>query len=80
MLNNLEEVRREKNISLVDMADLLGVKYQTIREKINGDSDFKFGEALAIQEKFFPEYEIKFLFSRKKEDDTKSTAFDKQPT
>lgn len=65
MLSNLEVLRKEKNVSLVDMADLLGVKYQTIREKINGDSDFKFGEAIAIQEKFFPEYEIKFLFSRK---------------
>lgn len=64
MLSNLEVLRKEKNVSLVDMADLLGVKYQTIREKINGDSDFKFGEAIAIQEKFFPEYEIKFLFSR----------------
>ncbi|OOG28478.1 transcriptional regulator [Enterococcus casseliflavus] len=78
MLNNLEEVRKEKNISLVDMADLLGVRYQTIREKISGDSDFKFGEALAIQEKFFPEYEIKFLFTQKKEDDTKGAASDKQ--
>ena len=78
MLNNLVEVRKEKNISLVDMADLLGVRYQTIREKISGDSDFKFGEALAIQEKFFPEYEIKFLFTQKKEDDTKGAASDKQ--
>lgn len=63
MLNNLETVRKEKNVSLVDMADLLGVKYQTIREKIDGNYDFKFGEALAIQETFFPEYEIKFLFT-----------------
>ncbi len=66
LLNNLEEVRKEKNITLVDIADLLGIKYQTVREKINGDSDFKFQEALVIQEKFFPEYEIKFLFSKNK--------------
>ena len=68
MLSNLEEVRKKKNVSLVDMADLLGVKYQTISEKINGKSDFKFGEALKIQETFFPEYEIKFLFSKNKQE------------
>lgn len=61
---NIGEVRKDKNVTLVDMADLLGVKYQTIAEKINGDSDFKFGEALIIQETFFPEYELKFLFSK----------------
>ncbi|WP_414838906.1 XRE family transcriptional regulator [Carnobacterium sp. TMP28] len=65
MLSNLEEVRKKKNVTLVDMADLLGVRYQTISDKIYGKSDFKFSEALVIQEKFFPEYEIKFLFSEK---------------
>ncbi len=30
MLYNLEKVRKEKNVSLVDMADLLGVRYQTV--------------------------------------------------
>lgn len=68
MLSNLEEVRKEKKVSLVDMADLLGVKYQTIGEKISGKSDFKFGEAMKIQETFFPEYEIKYLFAKQKEE------------
>ena len=68
MLSNLEDIRKKKNVSLVDMADLLGVKYQTISEKINGKSDFKFGEAIKIQETFFPEYEIKYLFSKSKDE------------
>ena len=62
---NLDKVRKEKNVTLVEMADLLGVRYQTISEKIDGKSDFKFGEALKIQEEFFPEYEIKFLFKNR---------------
>lgn len=33
MLDNLEKARQEKNISLVSMAAVLGVKYQTLREK-----------------------------------------------
>ncbi|MGY3748105.1 XRE family transcriptional regulator [Vagococcus salmoninarum] len=65
---NIDEVRRQKKVTLVDMGDLLGVKYQTISEKIDGKSDFKFGEALIIQENFFPEYELKFLFSKKKQE------------
>ena len=68
---NVGEVRREKQVTLVDMADLLGVKYQTISDKIDGRSDFKFGEALLNQEKFFPEYELKFLFSKKETEDIK---------
>ncbi len=61
-MKNIERIRKEKNVSLVDIADLLGVKAQTVREKINGDSDFKFGEALKIQKEFFPEYDITYLF------------------
>lgn len=67
MLSNLEDVRKRKKVTLVDMADLLGVRYQTISDKIDGKSDFKFSEALIIQENFFPEYEIKYLFSKKNE-------------
>lgn len=62
MLGNFNNVRKAKNVSLVDIADLLNVRYQTIADKISGESSFKFTEALKIQEKFFPEYEIKFLF------------------
>lgn len=61
-MKNIERIRKEKDISLVDIADSLGVKAHTVREKINGDSDFKFGEALKIQKEFFPEYDITYLF------------------
>ncbi|KRM09186.1 helix-turn-helix transcriptional regulator (plasmid) [Paucilactobacillus suebicus] len=67
MLINLEKARHEKNVSLVDIADLLHVRYQTVSDKINGKSSFKFNEAIEIQEEFFPEYELKFLFKPSKE-------------
>lgn len=63
MLGNLEKARRDKNISLVDMADKLDVKSQTVRDKIDGKYDFKFGEALKIRDEFFPEYELVYLFT-----------------
>ena len=66
-MKNIEYIRKEKGVSLVDIADCLNVKYQTVREKINGDSDFKFGEALKIQQTFFPEFDIVYLFQEHKE-------------
>lgn len=67
MLTNLEKVRKEKGVSLVDMADVLKVRYQTISDKINGNSDFKFREAVMIKNAFFPEYELEYLFSIEEE-------------
>lgn len=67
MLENFEKVRRDKGVTLVDIADFIGVRYQTISDKINGISSFKFEEALAIQEKFFPEFDLVYLFSPTKE-------------
>lgn len=53
MLNNLEKLRKERGVTLVDMADLLHVRYQTVSDKISGISDFKFQEAVLIQQNFF---------------------------
>lgn len=60
---NIEAVRIEKEVALVDIADFLGIKAQTVRDKINGTYPFKFDEAVKIQQNFFPEYDLKFLFS-----------------
>ena len=66
-MKNIEYIRKEKGVSLVDIADCLNLKSQTVREKINGDSDFKFGEALKVQQIFFPEFDIVYLFKEHKE-------------
>ncbi|MDA3774963.1 XRE family transcriptional regulator [Streptococcus thermophilus] len=66
-MKNIEYIRKEKGVSLVDIADCLNLKSQTVREKINGDSDFKFGEALKVQQNFFPEFDIVYLFQERKE-------------
>ncbi|MDT1950095.1 helix-turn-helix domain-containing protein [Carnobacterium divergens] len=64
MLNNLEKVRKQKGVTLTDMADLLHVRYQTISDKINGVSDFKFSEAILIHDNFFSEYDLTYLFTK----------------
>ena len=63
MLEELDKARRTKGIAIVDIADFLGVRAQTVSDKINGVYDFKFGEAVKVQREFFPEYDIVHLFS-----------------
>lgn len=70
MLKNFDNIRKDKKVSLVDLADLLEVRYQTVADKINGFSDFKFGEALLIKITYFPEYDIEFLFEKEKQHQT----------
>lgn len=66
-MKNIEEIRKIKGVALVDIADLLGVDSRTVRSKIDGVSDFKFGETVAIKKAFFPEYELEYLFSERDE-------------
>lgn len=66
-MKNIEEIRKSKGITLVDIADLLEVDYRTVRSKINGVTDFSFGETVAIKKAFFPEYELEYLFSERDE-------------
>ncbi|MCD3519855.1 XRE family transcriptional regulator [Streptococcus equi subsp. equi] len=46
------------------MADFLGVRAQTVSDKLRGTYDFKFTEALALQQKFFPEYDLEYLLTK----------------
>lgn len=66
-MKNIEEIRKIKGVALVDIADLLCVDSRTVRSKIDGVSDFKFGETVAIKKAFFPEYELEYLFSERAE-------------
>ncbi|HEM3170583.1 XRE family transcriptional regulator [Streptococcus suis] len=61
---NIDVARKEKGVAIVDMADFLGVRAQTVSDKLKGKYPFTFQEALLIQEKYFPEYELKYLFSQ----------------
>ena len=67
MLSNLVEARKNKKIAIADMADLLKVRSATITDKIQGKYEFKFSEAVAIREAFFPEYDLAYLFENVEE-------------
>ena len=64
MYDNLKILLASKGISNQVLARLLGVHPDTIANKLNGESEFTFGQAEIIQETLFPEYNIRYLFHR----------------
>ncbi|MBR6707869.1 MAG: helix-turn-helix transcriptional regulator [Clostridia bacterium] len=65
MYENLLALMAQKGISIDAMAKLLNVHRNTVSLKLNGESEFTFGQAELIMDTMFPEYNFKFVFRRK---------------
>lgn len=61
---NVDVARKEKGVAIVDMADYLGLRYQTVSDKIKGKYPFTFEETVMLWRHFFPEYDLVYLFSK----------------
>lgn len=70
MYTNLEAEIVRKKLSKEIIANAIGKTYNTFTLKLNGKYSFTYDEALIIQETFFPECDIKYLF--KKDDDDRT--------
>lgn len=64
MYENLKMLLRAKGISNEVLARLLNVHRDTVANKLNGESEFTYGQAELIQESLFPEYNIRYIFQR----------------
>ena len=64
MYENLKALLAAKGISYEVLARLLGVHRDTVTNKLNGESEFTYGQAEVIQETLFPEYNIRYVFRR----------------
>lgn len=64
MYHNLEVEIVRKKIKKPILAKAIGRTYNTLNLKIAGKYPFTYDEALLIQEKFFPECDIKELFKK----------------
>ena len=71
MFRNLEAEMVRKGVSKKEMAALIGVSYNTIRNKINGKQKFLYDEAFKIREHFFPKLSLEYLFDLKSNWNTK---------
>lgn len=64
MYLNLEAEIIRRKIPKNDIANFIGKSYTTFIFKLSGKSNFTYEEALKIQEKFFPDMDIKYLFQK----------------
>lgn len=64
MYSNLKALMATKGISIDALAKLLGVHRNTVASKLEGESEFTYGQAELIQETMFPEYRARYLFRR----------------
>lgn len=68
MRNLLAEMARY-GVSNNDIQALLSCTDKTVRNKLNGVTDFSFGEAMKIRDTFFPGMRLEYLFSQEPGDD-----------
>ncbi|MBM7580063.1 helix-turn-helix transcriptional regulator [Jeotgalibacillus terrae] len=68
MLVNLKAEMARKGIPPKKIAKFLGVKTQTVNDKLSGKYKFSFEHALAIRDEFFPDKKLEYLFKKNKEE------------
>lgn len=59
---NLRAEMARNGVTIKQIAELLGVRFATVSDKMNGRSRFFCDEAIKIKRKFFPNLPIEYLF------------------
>ena len=68
--NRLEALMRLKGVTQTEIAKLIGVSRQSVSKKISGKTDFKAKEMFLIQQTFFKEHSLEFIFGDNETDTT----------
>lgn len=63
MYNNVKAELARKNMTIVDLSNKTGIRYQTLADKIRGDSILTVEEALKIKEALGVDMTLEELFS-----------------
>lgn len=61
-MNNLAAEMTRYGISINDLQTVLLCTEKTVRNKINGNSEFSVKEAIKIRDTFFPGMKLEYLF------------------
>lgn len=62
MYNNLLAEIARKNLKVKTIGEAVDLKYQTIRNRLIGKTDFSRREMVTIRDVFFPEHTLEYLF------------------
>jgi len=65
MYPNLRAEMARKNIKATVVAEVLGISYDTMSNKMTGKSDFTRAEIFKIRDEFFPNLTLEYLFETK---------------
>lgn len=60
---NLKGEMAKRNVSIENIAELLGIHRNSVANKVSGKSRFSVDEAFSIQKTFFPDMEVQNLFA-----------------
>lgn len=71
----LEDMIADRGIRKTVIAKTLGISERALRYKIDGETSFSWEQACAVQEKFFPDVDLKILFGRCFPDEPKEVLF-----
>lgn len=74
MLRNLLAEIARKKIKHKDVAEAIGVTEKTLRNKLNGTSDFTVPEARAIKDTYFPALDLEYLFANSEDNPSEPKA------
>ncbi|MCI7492125.1 MAG: XRE family transcriptional regulator [Lachnobacterium sp.] len=61
--SNLKAEMARKNITGETISQFLKIHRNSFYNKVNGDSSFSVNEAIKIQNEFFPDMDLDYLFS-----------------
>lgn len=64
MFKNLLNLLNEKDMSVKDFGDFLGICESSARNKLNGHTEFTYSEFSKVCKFLFPEYSSEFLFKK----------------
>lgn len=64
MYLNLKSLMAIEGITIESMAKVLGVHRNTVANKLDGESEFTFDQAVAIHDAFFAKYRMRYVFAR----------------
>ena len=62
MYKNLQAVMKNEGVTNREVGNYLGLHENTVGNKIMGKSPISIEEAFKIKERFFPLYELQYLF------------------
>lgn len=66
MYRNFLSAMKDENVTFTQIGSLLGCRYQTVSDTVNGETKkgFYYDDAVAIRDVLFPKYDLDYLFKR----------------